>query len=200
MKKSAAFVLLLFVTFAHYTVSAQEDIKAKHNAYFLCINNMEKEPQNAFQFCSDYLQKYPDDDERLVKFARQWMTAYGKILVYLNSVQMSLSSDPKQNWMIYEPDLDKKISNISVQDKSHKIEIERKYTSPLEDKYLKKAEAVYPTAEKISMDLVKNWRFLSQPEYNLPNGEPKWWTGYADTILQTEIVTDQCCYLLSKTF
>lgn len=135
MKKSASLTFLLLLTFAHYTVSAQEDIKAKHNAYFLCINNMEKEPQNAYQFCSDYLQKYPDDDERLVKFARQWMTAYGKISVYLNSVQMSLTSDPKQNWMIYEPDLGKKILNISEQDKSHKNEIERKYNSSVEDKY-----------------------------------------------------------------
>lgn len=39
------------------------------------------------------------------------------------------------------------------------------------------------------MDLVKNWRFFSQPENNLPDAEPKWWSGYAATILQTEIVT-----------
>ena len=165
-----------------------ETIKAKHAAYFLCINNM-NEPQTAYPLCSEYLRKYPDDDKRLVEFARQWIKAYEKIWIYLSSLQPLVTSDASQSWMIYKPDLEKKILNVSDKDDSHKIEITRRFDSPEVDEFLKKAEAVYPSAEKISHNLFENWRYFSQPEASLPYGEPKWWTGYFDTILSTEIVT-----------
>ena len=190
MKKSVDFLFLLFLAFTHYAVSAQEDIKAKHNAYFLCINNMEKEPrEKAYQLCTEYLRNYPDDDKRLTEFARKWITAYEKISIYLNSVQMPIAFDNSTNWIVYEPDLEKKIINMTAKDDSHKIEITRQFNSSDENAFLKKAEAVYPNSEKISQDLFANWRYFAQPEANLPNGEAKWWAGYSDTILSTEIVT-----------
>lgn len=189
MKKFALIIFLILLTFTHLTVFAQEDIKAKHKAYFLCIDTMKVDSHKAYQYCSEYLRKYSDDDKRLVEFAQQWVTSYEKIWIYLSSIQMLVTSDVSQSWMIYKPDLEKTISNISDKDGSHVVEITRRFDSPEEEELLRKAEAVYPNEEKISQDLFMNWRYYSQSKAILPYGEAKWWTGYFDTILSTEIVT-----------
>ena len=55
---------------------AQEDVKAKHAAYYRCIDNIETDPHKAYGYCSDYLNKYPNDDKRLTEFAGKFVTAY----------------------------------------------------------------------------------------------------------------------------
>lgn len=71
--------ILFFAMSFHLCAFAQEDVKAKHAAYYLCINNMEKEPPKAFDYCSNYLNNYPDDGKRLTDFAKEWLSAYEKI-------------------------------------------------------------------------------------------------------------------------
>lgn len=42
----------------------QENVKAKHAAYYLCLDHIEKDPDKAYEYCRDYLNKYPNDDRR----------------------------------------------------------------------------------------------------------------------------------------
>jgi len=179
----------LFITSFHLYVFAQEDIKAKHGAYYLCINSMEKEPQQAFARCSEYLKTYPDDDKRLTDFVKGWISAYEKISRYIDSTNNFLVSDAAQTWSIYKPDLSKKIPIIKEIDRPHKIEIFREYNSPFEEDLLSKAEAVYENPKDVQKDLLAGWRYLSNPNTALPDGEAKWWSGSSDSILSTDVVT-----------
>lgn len=168
---------------------AQEDVKAKHEAYYLCINTISQSPKQAYQFCSSYLQKYPDDDKRLTDYVQRWITAYLKISVYLNSIEKHLDSNETKDWIVYKPDLKKKIPIISDISGSHKIEIARHFTNSKEEKYLRIAESVYPNPKKFSDDLYKNWSYWSQSHTTPPENEFIWWTGYSDTILSTAVLT-----------
>ncbi|HEX8567835.1 MAG TPA: hypothetical protein VF648_19500 [Pyrinomonadaceae bacterium] len=188
MKYKVLVAVVFFLISAQCFVFAQEDVKAKHEAYYLCINTMEKEPPKAYQFCSEYLKKYPNDDARLVEFARKWLVSYEKISRYLNSTEPFFAAELGQTWAVYLPDLEKRIPIVSDKDDSHKIEIVRNFNSPSEDKLLSKAEAVYRNPQELSKELNGGWRYLSERD-NLPEGEPKWWAGYSDTILSAEIVT-----------
>jgi hypothetical protein len=183
-------LLIAFSAFA-FALRAQEtpqQIEAKHAAYYLCINNIEIKPREAYKYCSDYLKKYPGGDERLVEFATMFTTAYEKIDGYLNSVPANDFIDgPK--WSIYKPDLQQVIPGVDESKDKHKIEISRSYASSDEEKLLGRAEAVYGPRQDGEKPLFKQWRYFSQVETDLPRGEPRWWSGRIDTVLADEIVT-----------
>ncbi len=200
MKK---FRLLLYavslLAFA-YSIHAQQpqketaaEIKAKHAAYYLCLNTMGKEPEKALNNCSTYLKKYPNDDARLVEFAgsfvKRFSAANEKISAYLKSVPSDLFIGGSDSWAIYKPDLSKNIPFASEKDGNYKIEIRREYNSQAEEELLNKAEAVYQNPKNTTKDLYKNWASLPESNFDLPKGEPKWWTGFGGTIPQVEVVT-----------
>jgi hypothetical protein len=202
----------IFLLASNYSVYTQQretaaGIKAKHAAYFLCTNTMNEEPQKALEYCSAYLKKYPNDDARLVEFAGNFVKRYSvsndKISSYLKSVSPDFFIGGSDSWAIYKPDLAKNIPFASEKDDNYKIEIAREYNSPAEEELLNKAEAVYKSPKEIKKDLYKNWIYLAQAQVDLPKGEPKWWMGFADTILQTEVVTSSAViyyYNLSQNF
>jgi hypothetical protein len=168
---------------------------------------MREEPQKALVYCSAYLKKYPNDDPRLVEFAGSFVKRFSvsneKISAYLKSMTVDLFIGGSDSWAIYKPDLSKNIPFASEKDDNYKIEIAREYNSPAEEELLNKAEAVYKSPKEIKKDLYKNWNYLAQAHVDLPKGEPKWWTGFADTILQTEVVTSSAViyyYNLSQNF
>lgn len=179
-------LLAVLVLLAAPLCAQKEDVKAKHAAYYLCINTIEKNPHQAKEYCSAYLKKYPNDDARLVEFVKKWISAYGKISTYLKIFR---DSENAARWMVYKPDLKKKIPIVSQEDSFHKVKISREFAASKEEKLLRKAEAVYPSFETISRDLFRGWRYLSEPQASLPSGEPKWWTGSFDTILSAQTVT-----------
>jgi len=178
---------LAFGLDAHAQGTAEE-ITAKHEAYFACINNIERKPREAYIRCSDYLKKYPGDDQRLVDFARMFTTAFEKIDAYLRSVPANDFVEGTK-WSVYKPDLQKVIPWAADLKDKHKIEITRTYASPDEDRLLAKAEAVYRPERSFEDQLFKQWRYYSQAAAELPNGVPAWWSGRFDTVLSTQTVT-----------
>lgn len=187
MKNRAALILTVAIVFCMNT-SGQENIKAKHAAYYLCINNIETKPTDAYIYCSDYLKKYPNDDVRLVEFASMFTNSFEKIDAYLKSITPSDFIDGSK-WSLYKPDLQKTIPWVDEGEGPHKIEISREYASPQEEKLLNKAEAVYGTRADLAAAFYKQWRYYSQAAIEMPMGEPKWWTGSVDTILSAELAT-----------
>lgn len=187
-------LITLCVFLLNSETSGQEDVKVKHEAYYNCVNFIPKfdapfkdTTKEAFQNCSDYLQKYPNDDPRLVEYAQSWIRAYEKINAYLESVNNG--SGNSQDWTIMTDELTKEIPVNSKSEGAHKVEISRQFADPIEDKLLKIAEAVYPNPKENKAELFKNWRYYSQQTITLPLGEPRWWSGSFDTILSTRIVT-----------
>ena len=54
----AVFVMIILAIIFPVIISAQDEVKTKHDAYYLCINNIETKPVNAYGYCSNYLKKY----------------------------------------------------------------------------------------------------------------------------------------------
>jgi len=169
---------------------AQEDIKAKHAAYNLCVQNIEKDPRKAYEYCSDYLNKYPNDDKRLTEFAGKFVTAYRKISQYLKSVPMNYFTEKTTGWAVYGPGLLLTIPSEDSKDPKYPILIKREYGSPDEEKLLAKAESLYKNPEPVGPELLKQWRYVAEPYIDLPEGEPKWWGGPISAIQSTELVTN----------
>jgi hypothetical protein len=185
------------------TTPPQEDVKAKHAAYSLCTDNIEKDPHKAYEYCSDYLNKYPNDDQRLTGFAGKFVTAYKKISQYLKSVPMTDFAEKTNRWAVYSPGLLAAIPSEDSRHADHAILIKREYGSFGEEKLLAKAESLYKNPDPIEHDLLKEWRYVAEPDFVLPDGAPKWWTGKVDTILATEVVTTEAVlyyYNTSKAF
>ena len=184
----AVFVMIILAIIFPVIISAQDEVKTKHDAYYLCINNIETKPVNAYGYCSNYLKKYPNDDTRLVEFAGMFTRGFEKIDRYLRSIP-NVDFVEGSNWSIYKPDLQKVIPNIDDEKNTHKISITREYASWDEEKLLNRAEAIYSKREAVSADLYKQWRYYAQTTLELPAGEPKWWNGSHDSILSTDMVT-----------
>jgi len=174
---------------ANGPVLAQEDIKAKHAAYYLCIEHIEKDPHKAFEYCSDYLNKYPNDDKRLTEFAGKFVTAYKKISEWAKSVPLDYFTEKTTKWAVFSPGLLATIPTENSRVGNYAILIKREYGSPDEDKLLAKAETLYKNPEPIELELLKQWRYIAEPYVLIPDGEPKWWTGSVDTILAAELVS-----------
>jgi hypothetical protein len=169
---------------------AQEDVKPKRAAYYLCVNHIEKDPHKANEYCSDYLNQYPNDDE-LIDFPRKFVTAHKKISQYLKSVPMTYFGEKTTGWAVYSPGLSATIPSGESRHANHPILIKREYGSPDEEKLLAKAESLYKNPEPVELELLKEWRYIAQDSVVIPDGEPKWWTGPVDTILGTELVTTE---------
>jgi hypothetical protein len=168
---------------------AQEDVKAKHAAYFLCIENIENDPHEAYGYCSDYLKKYPNDDKRLTDFAGKFVTAYRKISQYLKSVPMNYFTEKTTGWAVYSPGMLATIPFEDSKGSKYQILIKREYGSPDEEKLLAKTESLYKNPEPVERELLKEWRYIAEPYVLLPDGEPKWWTGPVNTIQSAELVS-----------
>ena len=182
---------------------AQEDVKAKHDAYYLCVDNIEKDPQNAYEYCSAYLKKYPNDDQRLIDSARQFVAAYKKISQYMESVPLSYFDEITTRWAVYRPALLATLPSEDSRDAKHPILVKRQYGSPEEEKLLAKAESVYKNPETTQLQLLKEWGRFADEYSVLPEGEPKWWTGHVDTIPGAELVTAEAVlyyYNISQAF
>jgi hypothetical protein len=179
---------LCSVTQAQAQNESGEQIKAKHDAYFLCLNNIETKPREAYAYCSSYLRRYPNDDPRLVEFATSFTTAFLKIDSYLKTIPASDFIDSAK-WSIYKPDLQKAIPWTKDADSKHRIEISRQFASPAEDKILARAEATYRPRALLDAELLKQWRYAAQPHVTFPEGEPPWFTGPFDGILAASVVT-----------
>lgn len=185
-------ILIFFFTFPLYAQEQKEtpeEIKAKHAAYYLCIDNIEKKPQEAFGYCTDYLNKYSKDDPRLINFASGWVSAYRKISILVGATENDFKFEPGQDWSVYTPDLSKEIPLLKETSGRFKAETKREFASAEEEKLLRKAEAVYQSPAAQREVLFRQWRYWQQPEVELPPGVPKWWSGYSDTILAAEIPT-----------
>jgi hypothetical protein len=184
-------IILVFSLVPVCAISAQEDVTAKHAAYYLCIDNIETEPYKAYGYCSDYLKKYPDDDKRLTQFAGMFVTAFEKVARYVKSVPVTDFTEVAPGWAVYKPGLSKTMPILNDEKGTYKISISRDYGSLDEEKLLNKAESLYKNPETVGRELLKTWRHLSQEHAALPDGEPKWWGGTFDTIQQTELVTTE---------
>lgn len=170
---------------------AQEDIKAKHAAYALCVEHTEKDPRKAYEYCSAYINKYPNDNPRMIDFAARFVTAHKKISEYLKSVPMGYFTEKTTGWAVYSPGLLATIPSEDRKDPNHSILIKREYGSPDEEKLLVKAEALYKSPEPVELELLKQWNHFAQESVDIPAGEPKWWSGEVNTLLAAELVTTE---------
>ena len=170
---------------------AQEDVPGKHAAYALCVDTIEKDPHKAYEYCSNYLNKYPNDDQRLFDFAGKFVTAYKKISQYVKSIPTTDFTEKTNRWAVYSPGRLAAIPTEGSRHARHRISIKREYGSFGEEKLLAKAESVYKNPETVEIELLKEWRAVAEPNFVLPDGAPKWWTGPVDTILSTELVTTE---------
>jgi hypothetical protein len=170
---------------------AQEDVKAKHAAYYLCLDHIEKDPHKAYTYCRDYLNKYPDDEQRLVDFAGKFVTAHRKISQYVKSVPRNYFVEVTTSWAVYSPALLATIPTEDNRDAKYPILIKREYGSPEEERLLAKAESLYKNPDTIESELLKQWRYIAEEYVVFPEGQPKWWTGTTDSILATELVTTE---------
>lgn len=172
------------------TLAQKEDVKAKHAAYYLCLEHIEKDPDKAYEYCRDYLKKYPNDDQRLVEFAGKFVSAHKKISQYIKSVPRDYFAEVTTGWAVYSPGLLATIPIEDSRDVKHKILIQREFRSPDEERLLAKAEALYKNPDTIEPELLQVWRFIGE-DVVFPDGEPKWWAGPMETILATELVTTE---------
>lgn len=180
-----------------------EEIKAKHAAYARCVENIEKDPHKAYEYCSDYLDKHPNHDKQTFGNLGGFIRAYKKIAEYVKSVPMSRFTEVTPNWAVYSPGLLATIPAEDSQGGKYRIFIKREYASPDEEKLLAKAESLYKNPESVDRQLLKEWRYIDQEQVALPDGEPKWWSSPAKTVLPTEVVTTEAVlyyYNTSLTF
>jgi hypothetical protein len=187
--KFPAFLLSLIVLSVTLSAAGQEDVEAKHAAYYRCINNIEVAPYEAYARCTEYLKAYPNDDPRLVEFAAMFVKAFDNISAYLKSVPRESFTDISPEWAVYLPDLPKTLPEINEPEGKYKIVIHRDFKSAKEENLLRKAEALYGSPEETEQELFKNWRNMANPQAAPPLGEPKWGYSGNDSIPTTTIVT-----------
>lgn len=197
------FLMAAILFFVSESTPAQEDVNGKHTAYNLCVENTKKDPHKAYEYCSDYLSKYPNDDYRLRDFAGRFIIAHKKVSQYVKSVPATNFVEKTTRWAVYNPGLLAAIPTEESRHAKHLIVIKREYGTFGEEKLLAKAEALYKNPDTVEADLLKNWGYLADNYVVLPDGEPKWWTGTVDTILGTDLVTTEAVlyyYNISQAF
>ena len=170
---------------------AQQDITPSHAAYHRCVVHIETDLRKAYESCSDYLNKYPNDNRTLLAYARKFVDAHKRISQYLESVPMTSFAEITPGWAIYSPGLLTTIPSVDSRGSKYPIVIKREYGSPDEEKLLAKAESLYKNPQGLELEILKEWRRIAEAHIVLPDGEPKWWTGTADRILPAELVTTQ---------
>ena len=185
------FLPIIFIVCVELSIPAwarpQAAPRSSRRSYDLCTERMRSDPQSAYEICGEYLRKYPNDDDRLVRFVREWITSYEKVQPYIKSLRSLAPSDSAASWLIYEPDLSVYIPEVVERDGNHPVETGRSFDGAGEEAMLMKAEAVYPAADKII------GKILSHPWFwagNLPDGDgPIWWEGGKESVLSAEVVT-----------
>ncbi len=171
---------------------AQEDAKANQAAaYYRCTGYMEKDPHKAYEYCSDYLKAYPNDNKARIDNVAKFVTAYQKISRYLKSVPITHFVEITPNWAVYSPGLLATIPTEESRDANYPILIKREFGSPAGEKLLAKAESLYKNPEGFDLVLFKGWRHIADENSVLPDGEPQWWSGTSTGILATDLVTTQ---------
>lgn len=170
-------------------VLGQEDVQAKHTVYALCVENIEKDPHKAFEYCSDYLNKYPNDNKMQTEFVGKFITSYRKIAQWLKSIPANYFTEKTAKWAVFSPGLRATIPVENTLVGDYSILIKREYASADENKLLAKAETLYKNPDRVDLELLKNWQYNAEPDVILPDGEPKWWSRPVDTIQATEFVS-----------
>ena len=127
----------------------QDNLQLRRDAYALCESNMRKDPNLAYRFCREYLEKYPGDDYERLQVADKWVKAYERVLAYTKALQSLSSSSASRDWLIFEPDLNINLPQISEKEGNYKIEIVRSSNNTFEAGMLAKAEAVYGNQDQL---------------------------------------------------
>lgn len=167
--------------------AAQDNQQAARELYRQCTSGMRTTPQDVYEFCKEYLRKYPGDDQRLVQYVTTWVTAYDLMLPYMMSVRAIDLSGSTRPWFIYEPDLDLEIPQVVEKGSAHTVEIVRRFDGRKEDALLRKAEAVYPSADSMVAKVAGAPTFFAQ--YAPLESEPLWWNSAHSGIRETYVVT-----------
>jgi hypothetical protein len=136
--KFTAHVLIVLV--AANCVLAQDNAKARNDAYSRCISYARSDVR--YKYCKDYLEKYPDDDPQHREDAEKFVRDYDRVSAYAEALQ-SFALSKSNTWFIYEPDLKLDVPNVNEQQGHYRIRIERSFKNAAEAEMLKKTEAVY---------------------------------------------------------
>ena len=185
------FLIIAILLLAGGPTRAQDDSNTKRAAYNHCTEYIAKDPLKAYEYCRDYVNKYPNDDPKLVEYASRFVIAYEKISRYLESVPPAYFVEKGPGWAVYSAQSPATIPAVESPDAKYPISIKRDYGSPEEEKLLAKAESVYKNPETTQLQLLKDWGRFADKYSELPAGEPRWWTGQVDTILGAELVTTE---------
>jgi hypothetical protein len=165
----------------------QDNLQARRDAYGLCEANMRKDPKLAYKLCKEYLEKYPGDDYERLQMADKWVTTYEKVLAYTKALESLSSSSPSRDWLIFEPDLNANLPQVTEKDGNYKIEIVRSSNNTFEAGMLAKAEAVYGNQDGyIRMILTDP---LSWAEESPEQAAPLWGSRGNDNVQVTEVIT-----------
>jgi len=185
------FLIVATLLLAGGSVLAQQNNQTPRAAYVLCTEHIQNDPQKAYEYCSDYLNKYPDDDPKLIEYAGRFVTAYKRISQYRESLPLSQFAELTPGWAVYLPALSATIPSENSPDAKHPILIKREYGSPEEERLLVKAEAVYQNPQTSAGRMLRDWGRLADKNAAIPDGEPRWWSGEVDTILAADLVTTE---------
>jgi hypothetical protein len=184
--KSLALVFTVVVGLAS-NAFPQDNLQARRVSYALCETNLRKDPELAYKSCKEYLAKYPDDDSGRVQMAFKWVTAYEKVLAYTKALQTISSTSSNRDWLIFEPDLNIHLPQVSERDGNYKIEIARSFSNTREAEMLAKAEAVYGNQDKFISMILRDPGSWAE---DLPEqAAPLWGARGNDNVLVTEVVT-----------
>lgn len=166
---------------------AQNADQTRRDLYTRCTASMRTKPQSAYRDCKEYLEKYPGDDERRMQYVDTWVSAYEAVLSYIRAIKAVVPPDSTTPWFVYEPDLSLDIPQVTDKGGKHQVEIVRSFEGAGEEALLKRAEAVYPSVDKMVEAVSGDPVYWSK---NLPEGdEPLWWAGGNDNVRLTKVVT-----------
>lgn len=184
--KSLAIIFMVVVGLAGNAFS-QDNLQARRDAYALCEANMRKDPKLAYRLCKEYLEKYPGDDYERLQVADKWVTAYERVLAYTKALQSLSSSSPSRDWLIFEPDLNITLPQVSEKEGNYKIEIARSFNNTFEAGMLAKAEAVYGNQDQFIRMILRDP--VSWAEELPEQVAPLWGARGNDNVQVTEVIT-----------
>jgi len=154
--------------------------------YDRCMANIEKDPENAYEPCHQYLEQSPRDDEKRIGGVKEWIAKYEKVRPYVQFLQ-GLTAEQKAPWLIYEPDMDIDLPQTSEREGPYKIEISRSFSDSNQETMLRKAEAVYLGSGKMVGEVFEFLDYWANEP--LEEMAPIWGMRGNDEIQSTQIVT-----------
>jgi hypothetical protein len=189
MKNIRSLILVAIVLSAPAYGLAQANVQERRDLYRRCTLPMRTDPQTAYEVCKEYLKKYSDDEQRLVKFVSDWTTAYEQVLPYLTYLRSISTPNPASSWFIYEPDLSIEIPQVTQRERSNPVEIVRRFKDEREEGMLRRAEAVYPGVDSMVAKVAGGPAFFAQ--FAPLGNEPLWWDSAHSSIRETYAVTSR---------